>query len=110
MAHMIPIAEHMAMYHVETTQGMEYVPESVCGDIQNERDAGRKTLSQYCEGNVYNDRYFSVERKEGWYGRLSAPGYLDCTSWIGPYESADDAIAAVCEEYDVDEQGDDTIG
>lgn len=42
----------------------------------------------------------------GWYGRLSAPGYLDCTDWIGPFDTADEAIKAVMEFYEVDENGD----
>lgn len=108
MAFMVPVAEHMAVYHVETTHGSEYIPELVCGDIMHEKDAGRETLSQYCEGNVYRES-FSVERKVGWYGRLSAPGYLDCTEWEGPYESEEEAINAICEQYDVDENGDDVV-
>jgi hypothetical protein len=27
----------------------------------------------------------------GWYGRLSAPGYMDCTDWAGPFESEAEA-------------------
>ena len=30
---------------------------------------------------------------DGYYSRLSAPGYLDCTDWTGPYDSADEAGA-----------------
>lgn len=105
MAFMIPTAEHMAMYHVETTHGTEYIPELVCGDILHVRDGGRPVLEQYCEGDVYRS-CFSVERKVGWYGRLSAPGYLDCTDWQGPYETEDEAIKALCDQYDVDENGD----
>jgi len=41
----------------------------------------------------------------GWYARLSAPGYLDCTEWSGPFERGDDALAYVCELYEVDEDG-----
>jgi hypothetical protein len=44
--------------------------------------------------------------EQGWYARLSAPGYLDCTDWSGPYESERDALQAVMEEYEVDENGD----
>lgn len=28
----------------------------------------------------------------GWYGRLSAPGYLDCTDWSGPHDDEDSAL------------------
>ena len=35
----------------------------------------------------------------GWYARLSAPGYLDCTDWIGPFDSEDEAFEALYETY-----------
>lgn len=110
MAHMIPVAEHFAAYHVETSAGTEIVPEDVCGKLDDspsltpyESVGNAHRLADYIEG----DSIESVERKEGWYGRLSAPGYLDCTSWEGPYETAEAAIYAVCEQFDVDENGDD---
>lgn len=35
----------------------------------------------------------------GWYCRLSAPGYLDCTDWSGPYESEADALLNLYNTY-----------
>lgn len=35
----------------------------------------------------------------GFYARLSAPGYLDATDWVGPYETEDEAIEALFELY-----------
>lgn len=32
-----------------------------------------------------------VETLFGWFCRLSAPGYMDCTDWSGPYESEEEA-------------------
>ena len=29
----------------------------------------------------------------GWYWRLSAAGYLDCTEWAGPFTSEESAVA-----------------
>jgi hypothetical protein len=34
-------------------------------------------LADYCE----NRKAYSIERCHGWVGRMSAPGYLDCTDW-----------------------------
>jgi|TARA_Y100000310_G_scaffold297836_1_gene331198 hypothetical protein len=34
--------------------------------------------------------------------RLSAPGYLDCTEWSGPYDSEAEAGDFIEETYDVD--------
>lgn len=34
-----------------------------------------------------------------YYCRLSAPCYLDCTDWSGPYDSVADCAAALLEMY-----------
>lgn len=39
------------------------------------------------------------DARAGWYSRLSAPGYLDCTDWSGPYKSQDEAFTALYEMY-----------
>jgi hypothetical protein len=63
-------------FEVETTNGTWFVP---C-DVTNERN-----LADYVEGEIY-----SVERHEGWIGRLSMPGYLDCTEWCS-YNNEEEA-------------------
>lgn len=42
----------------------------------------------------------------GWHGCLTAPGYMDRTDWHGPYATAEEALKAVMEFYEVDENGD----
>jgi len=50
----------------------------------------------------------SVETVDGkWWARLSAPGYLDCTDWTGPHDSADEARAALDEMFGTDDDDDD---
>ena len=39
------------------------------------------------------------EATEGLYARLSAPGYLDCTDWIGPFEHEWKAYAELLGTY-----------
>jgi len=36
---------------------------------------------------------WSYDRQEGigWYTRLSASGYMDCTDWEGPFETEEEA-------------------
>lgn len=117
MAHMRPFAERFAAYHVETDNGTEIVPVDVCGTLDesdpcfagqakiiHETPANVARLRDYleCSGKVYG-----IERREGWYARLSAPGYLDCTSWDGPHATCTAALDAVKEQYDVDDDGDD---
>jgi hypothetical protein len=35
----------------------------------------------------------------GWFHRLSAPGYLDCTDWCGPFDTRGEAEEACAEVY-----------
>jgi hypothetical protein len=114
MAFMQPIAEYFdTMYHVDTREGgTEYVPAEVCGDL--DLDMGLDdvtashahivtTLAPYLQGHTI----VAVEVHKGWYSRLSANVYLDCTHWLGPYATSDDALDAVQDEYEVDGEGDD---
>ena len=36
----------------------------------------------------------------GWFWRLSAPGYMDCTEWDGPYEARELAVEACGETHE----------
>lgn len=60
------------------------------------------------EAAMQSDPYAKPEDfpKMAWYGRLSASGYLDATDWQGPYESKYQALQAVMELHDCDENGD----
>jgi hypothetical protein len=35
----------------------------------------------------------------GFYSRLSAPGYLDCTNWFGPFQTEVEAVADILSNY-----------
>jgi hypothetical protein len=35
----------------------------------------------------------------GYYARLSASGYLDCTDWMGPFETEDEALESLYDTY-----------
>jgi hypothetical protein len=116
MAHMKPVADHFVAYIVETDHGTEIIPESLCGTIDLSGtellDEDAQSILEFTEGSRIRS-VDDVERKEGWYSRLSAPGYLDCTAWQGPYATEAEALAAVQEAFDVDANGDDaddTIG
>ena len=37
--------------------------------------------------------------EQGWRGRLSAPGYLDCTDWGEVCDTEDEALASLDEDY-----------
>jgi hypothetical protein len=95
---------------VETTQGTEFV--SVADSslfvrdsdtqthplTEDERAATIKKIQQYTEGTPQ-----SWENIKGYGGRLSAPGYLDCTEWQ-IFETAEEALAYLAEEYPEEER------
>jgi hypothetical protein len=69
---------------VDTNCGTEFIPlEQLgitlpdCDTTTNWTEACTELLRDYLEGS----RVFSVQEREGYGARLSAPGYLDCTEW-----------------------------
>jgi hypothetical protein len=44
----------------------------------------------------------SFEQVQGWFFRLSAPGYMDCTEWSGPYDTLKEARSELENLYQVD--------
>ncbi len=48
---------------------------------------------------------YGAGTRKGWYVRLSAPGYMDCTDWMGPYSTEEDGIVELCEFYECDTEG-----
>ena len=97
MAFMQPDIQYFTAYEVETTCGTEFVPTAVCGKVNNVAD-----LLAYIEGSPQGDDDAPVDKATGWWSRLSAPGYMDCTDWSGPYDTRAEAKAALVDLYDVD--------
>jgi len=52
------------------------------------------------------DGICSIEVNYGWCGRLSMPGYLDCTEWVGPFTCDQFAADYIHETYreDLDDE------
>lgn len=85
-------------------------------EIGSESHAARRRLDQpYGPFMVPEVTYFdATEAAEitgdasegpGCFARLSAPGYLDCTEWSGPFDQYWKALRYVCELYEVDAHG-----
>jgi hypothetical protein len=91
MAFMQKQVDRFSAWRVETTCGTECVPVDVCGDVEN--------LGQYIEGTEQD----APELVEGWFCRLSAPGYMDCTEWSGPHQTRVQALAELDRMYGDDE-------
>lgn len=49
-----------------------------------------EAFANYVEGNI-QDPDELIPLQEGWLGRLSAPGYMDCTDW-SVYDSEKEAL------------------
>lgn len=76
----------------------------------------RSREREACPANVYGtlDRFMDEigthdeDREDGctiegkWWCRLSAPGYMDCTDWDGPFDTEQAARNAIVEAFDVD--------
>jgi hypothetical protein len=60
-----------------------------------------KLVGDYIEGT----EIYSVEIKAGWGGRLSAPGYMDCTEW-SVYDTEEEALEELTEMYGDDDADD----
>ena len=100
MAFMQKQVEHMECWQVETTCGTECVPSNLVG-----LNINVDSLSQYTEGEIHCDANgeFNGELVTGWFARLSAPGYMDCTAWSGPFKSEKEAMDYLCELYDAED-------
>jgi len=115
MAFMRPVAEYGQWIVCETSQGTQLVPGDVVHLALLDRlkwtlaegqmallNWEEEELDKFVEGKIY-----TAALAAGWCSRLSAPEYMDCTEWQGPYKNRNEALAAVMEEYQVDENGDD---
>lgn len=93
MAFMVPQYDKTEMWSVETTCGTELIP---CDVAEGNSDG----LADYLEGKQLEGA--EIEKTAGWFCRLSAPGYMDCTEWSGPFETIEEAKAEIESMYDVD--------
>lgn len=83
-------------------------PETYFGEVQrinNTREGDIVTprgYEQYDDATAaeeYNVEPEDVVTESGWYARLSAPGYLDCTEWSGPFDTEEEAIEELKEMH-----------
>ena len=74
--------------------GTFYVGETTIGTVILHPDVYVTEKSHYTL--LRGERWHKMK---GWYGRLSAPGFLDCTDWSGPYRSSRAAYDALDEMY-----------
>lgn len=87
--HMMPVVtrEHFQLIR-DTEEGNILTPEAD-SEYRGAEDAAE----------AYGVPIENVECVFGYFAQLAAPGYLDQTEWIGPYDSADEALEALYEMY-----------
>ena len=74
--------------------------------IENTREGTIVCPEQYAEypGNEDAARAYGVGTEDvstvfGWFSRLSAPGYMDCTEWSGPFNTEEEAAQSLLSLY-----------
>ena len=109
----IEVTGREAWIEVDGPNGVDIIPCAVCGNLPDYVDtiadcpdgddpdeyfiqAAFEQVSDYTE----NRECHSIEQVVGYGGRLSAPGYLDCTDWILA-DSAGEARRSVCAVYEL---------
>jgi hypothetical protein len=102
MAFMEKQVEFGEWYEIETNNGTEFIPADVVGHVEIEDGQPMDdSLTPFIEGTEIE----SVKLVKGWGARLSAPGYMDCTSWA-VYDTEAEAIEALDEEYPDEDEDD----
>jgi len=92
---MIPEYDHGVFWSVESEKGWStLVPGHLVGS-----DPALQDFTDYTECG----EPLSFEKAEGWFARLSAPGYLDSTDWSGSFETEKEAREHVRDFYEVDD-------
>ena len=106
MAFMQKQAVSGVYYEVEGDNGTDFIPESVCGPLSDFDDIGvmysaddagdtedsAAIWAAWCASlrdYVESRRILSITKHRGILYRLSAPGYMDCTSWTPDADSSE---------------------
>lgn len=110
MAFMQPTAEFGDWLVIDGDCGgqvisLDILPEQLIRDILAGDEPDLNDIALVIQDFCESRRLFSAEIQSGWCSKLSAAGYLDQTDWQGPYETEAEALAEVCDTYDVDEDG-----
>lgn len=94
MSFMHPQVYEDDYFEIDTTAGTEIVP----GDVIGRTCATHvEAFLNYLEGSPL-DPDEEIPVKHGWLARMSAPGFLDCTTWT-THETQFDALAHLVDYY-----------
>lgn len=103
---MQPEVDFFSAYLVETDHGSELVPSDLVGDLGIDGLTDTEDMDPDCLDSfrdyIEGSEIYSVEPITGWFARLSAPGYLDCTEWLGPFDTEQEALKDLDDTYGID--------
>ena len=70
--------------------------------IEYEEMGGTYFVPADVEFTLPDDTEITDRHEDKWFSRLSAPGYLDCTDWNGPFDTEKEALDYLVELYELD--------
>ena len=89
--------------------GTDVIPADVVDYTPTSEDEDSETIPDELADYTENTTMYSIEKKHGWVGRLSAPGYLDATEYT--YGNTEQEVRdELSDMYGDDEDGDDEDG
>lgn len=113
MSFMEPQVEFGTWIVVDGNNGVDVIPSDLVSvadvvhlrhmlEVSDTIELADTVLADYVESRFA----YSIEIKEAWGARLSAPGYMDCTPWC-VLDSEKEAYAYLEDMYDDDDDDDD---
>jgi hypothetical protein len=69
--------------------------------VTDENGSGCALPAEYYSPSEHSKEATIEPVTDKWFYRLSAPGYLDCTEWTGPFDTIGEAKSDLVECYDV---------
>jgi len=69
------------------------------GDLEQGFMNPQIELFQVSPEHEYLEKMGEDPNQPGYYHRLSASGYMDCTDWSGPFPALEDAMADLLSQY-----------
>lgn len=90
----------------------DFMAPEVCHFGKAQTTDGPKGIIVYPDGGApeegatdeHGDDVWERSEAPGYYARLSAAGYMDCTDWSGPFETEADAEEYLVETFDDGEE------
>ncbi len=86
-----------------TYRQIQDIAQLLCWSVKDVEDSLAELNDQFMQPCI--EDFMEDEAAEfggegaGYYHRLSAPGYLDCTDWSGPFQCEEEAVADMLQMY-----------